>query len=181
MVTMDEEEWVSIKEAADFLGRKTQNIHYHFKEGNLTDDRAASIASGRDPSLRVRKTELLTLKKRLEGRSGAQRNQKSKGLPLDMEVRIDRIEQMLAQLLGARDDAAQVLKVRVDQQADALAEQREATARAERARDAVLARLLEVASEAATLSTNAAENDATLQAYADALTQLLSPSTPPQG
>lgn len=176
---MDEEEWVSIKEAADFLGRKTQNIHYHFKAGNLTDDRAASIASGRDPSLRVRKSELLTLKAKLENRQGGRKAQHAERLPPDLGDRINRIEQMLAQLLGARDDAAQVLKVRVDQQADALVEQRKATAEAERARDAVTVRLLEVATETATINAKAAERDATLQAYSDALTQLLSPSVPP--
>lgn len=57
-MTEGERDLLTIKEAAELRGWNTQNLYYHFKQGNLTDYGATAAADGRDPALRVSSREL---------------------------------------------------------------------------------------------------------------------------
>jgi hypothetical protein len=172
-----EEEWLSIKDAANLRGCVTQNIRYHFGTGNLKDYKADAIAAGRNSSLRIKKSELLELPQSQKSRDRASDDATARRTGLD--DRLQRIEELLEILLGARGDAAQIFKARVDQQEEDIQAEREQTYNAQRERDAVLARLQSAKDEADKVQKDLSEQRETLKTYADALTQLLIPPLPP--
>lgn len=165
------DELLTLGEAAALARVTTQALHYRLRHNQLKDQWRKK--TGPPPNAkRISRAQLTKLYPHA-AQAPSTEPPEPQSADHDLIRRLDRMEAMLEALMQGRDDAAQIMKARVEAQRERLDEERKSAREARRERDAAI----EVARSA---QVELGDTQADLEAFGDALTQLLQPGMPPR-
>lgn len=165
------DELLTLGEAAALARVTTQALHYRLRHNQLKDQ-WRKTTSPPPNAKRINRAQLIKLYPHAARPMSTDAPEPQSPDP-DLIRRLGRMEAMLEALMQGRDDAAQILKARVDAQRDRLDDERKNAREARRERDAAVDQAL-----AAEVELSDTRGD--LETYSDALTQLLQPGMPPR-
>lgn len=167
----ESDELLTLGEAAALARVTTQALHYRLRHDQLTDQWPKK--TGPPPNAkRISRAQLIKLYPHAAQAPTSVMPERQSADP-DFIRRLDRMEAMLEALMQGRDDAAQIMKARVDEQRERLDEERKTARDARRERDSAV-------DDARNAQVELVDAQGDLEAFSDALTQLLQPGMPPR-